>query len=188
MLRLLRPSPSARQGGFTLVELLISLVLLVLALTLAAQLLLEASKLFAETSGEALDTPVPLAIARIRGDIQGATRVVPMLDKEGVLVQVAIQGYDGQIFYSKEGDTLYRTFVPRDEMPQDPAPLWRGVKTWSCARLPGTRLIDLEVLYTRRSTARTPLPTLPVDRGPLEETLTQRMFLLYRGGGMGGTW
>lgn len=183
-----RPSPSARQGGFTLVELLITLVLLVLALAIAAQLLLEASKLFAETSGEALDTPVPLAIARIRNDIQGAIRVAPLKDEEGALVQVAIQGYAGQIFYSRDGDTLYRTFVPRGEMPQDPAPLWRGVQTWSCDRIPGTRLIDLEVVYTRRSTARTPLPTLPVDRGPLQETLTQRMFLLYRGGGLGGTW
>lgn len=164
------------------------MVLLVLALAIAAQLLLEASKLFAETSGEALDTPVPLAIARIRNDIQRAIRVAPVRDREGALVQVAIQGYAGQIFYSKEGNTLYRTFVPRDEMPQDPAPLWRGVKAWNCDRIPGTRLIDLEVIYTRRSTARTPLPILPIDRGPLTETLTQRMFLLYRGGGMGGTW
>jgi prepilin-type N-terminal cleavage/methylation domain-containing protein len=186
--RIPRPSPSARQGGFTLVELLISLVLLVLALALAAQLLLETAKLFAETSGESLDTPVPLAIARIRNDVQGAIRVSPMRDKEGQLTQVAIQGYAGQIFYSLEGNTLYRTFVPRDELPQEPAPLWRGVKGWSCDRIPGTKLIDLEVVYTRRSTPSTPLPTLPADRGPLQETLTQRMFLLSRGSGMRGSW
>lgn len=183
-----RLSSNPGQAGFTLVELLIAMVLLVLALAVAAQLLLEASKLFAETSGESLDTPVPLAIARIRNDIQGAVGVAPVRDTEGALVQVAIQGYAGQIFYSKEGDTLYRTFVPRDELPQEPAPLWRGVKGWSCDRIPGTKLIDLEVIYTRRSTAHTPLPTLPVDRGPLTETLTQRMFLLYRGAGLGGTW
>ena len=181
------PSGS-RQAGFTLVELLIAMVLLVLALAIAAQLLLEASKLFAETSGEALDTPVPLAIARIRNDIQSAVSVAPLRDEEGELIQVAIQGYAGQIFYSLDGDTLYRTFVPRDELPQDPAPLWHGVTGWSCDRIPGTKLIDLEVVYTRRSTARTPLPTLPVNRGPLTETLTQRMFLLPRGAGLGGTW
>ena len=187
-MRIPQPSSSARQGGFTLIELLISLVLLTLALALAAQLLLEASKLFVETAGESLDTPVPLAIARIRNDVQGAIRVSPMRDKEGQLTQVAIQGYAGQIFYSLEGDTLYRTFVPRDELPQEPSPLWRGVTGWSCDRIPGTRLIDLEVVYRRRSTPRTPLPTLPVDRGPLQETLTQRMFLLSRGSGLGGSW
>lgn len=176
------------QAGFTLVELLIAMVLLALALAIAAQLLLEASKLFAETSGEALETPVPLAIARIRNDIQGAISVMPLRDEEGTLVQVAIQGYAGQIFYSREGGTLYRTFVPPDELPQDPAPLWREVTGWSCDLIPGTKLIDLEVVYTRRSTARTPLPPLPVDRGPLTETLTQRMFLLPRGAGLEGTW
>lgn len=187
-MRIPSPTSGARQGGFTLLELLISLTLLVLALALAAQVLLEASKLFAETAGESLDTPVPLAIARIRNDVQGATRVSPMRDKEGQLTQVVLQGYAGQIFYTLEGDTLYRTFMPRDELPQDPAPLWRGVTGWSCDRIPGTKLIDLEVVYQRRSTPRTPLPTLPVDRGPLQETLTQRMFLLYRGSGLGGSW
>jgi prepilin-type N-terminal cleavage/methylation domain-containing protein len=176
------------QAGFTLLELSISLVILLVALALASQLLMETSQLFAESAGESVDAPVPLVIGRIRGDVQGATGVLPIHDESGALLQVVISGLDREIVYEKLGVALYRTVDLHDGNPAQRALLWPGVTGWQCVRLEPRGLILLEVRYRRRTTPRTPLPTLPALRGPLLETLTQRMFLLPRGAGLGETW
>jgi prepilin-type N-terminal cleavage/methylation domain-containing protein len=181
--------PRSGRAGFTLIELSISLAILLIALALASQLLMETSQLFAESSGESLDAPVPLLIARIRGDVQGSTSVEPVYDLIAHTLQsVDMQGFDGRISYEKMGVALYRTFTPADGSPPRTALLWPGVIGWGCERLQPKGLILLEVTYRRRSTPRTPLPTLPALRGPVMETLTQRMFLLPRGAGLGETW
>lgn len=177
------------QTGFTLIELSVSLAILLIALALASQLLMETSHLFAESAGEAVDAPVPLVIGRIRGDVQGATSVLPIHDKSGALLQVVISGLDRQITYEKLGVALYRTVEPHDgSSPAQKALLWPGVTGWQCGRIEPRGLILLEVRYRRRTTPHTPLPALPALRGPLLETLTQRMFLLPRGAGLGETW
>lgn len=176
------------QAGFTLIELSISLAILLVALALTSQLLMETSQLFAESAGESLDAPVPLVIGRIRGDVQGATLVQPIHDDRGALLQVVIRGLDQQIVYEKLGVALYRTVEPADGSPARTALLWPGVIGWQCVRLEPKGLIALEVRYRRRTTPHTPLPALPAIRGPLMETLTQRMFLLPRGAGLGETW
>jgi prepilin-type N-terminal cleavage/methylation domain-containing protein len=176
------------QAGFTLIELSISLALLLLALGIAAQLLMETSQLFAETSGESLDTPVPLVLARIRGDVQGAAGAFPVFDDEGSLVRIVIQGLESQILYTRAGPNLYRTVEPAGGGPRQISLLWRGVTGWSCRHDFPKGLIELEVTYRRRSVPRTPLPALPAVRGKRTEVLTQRMFLLPRGAGLGETW
>ncbi len=180
------PTPSG-QAGFTLIELSISLVLLLLALALSAQLLMETSQLLAETSGESLDTPVPLVIARIRGDVQGAVGAFPVFE-EDALARVVIQRLDEQILYEKAGSVLYRTVIPAGGGAPQTGFLWRGVTDWSCQRIEPKGLIELTVTYHRRNVPRTPLPSLPALRGPQTGRLTQRMFLLPRGGGLGETW
>jgi hypothetical protein len=176
------------EAGFTLVEICISTVILLVALLLAAQILMEISQLFAETSGEALDAPVPLVIARIRADVVGSTGVSPIPDEDGTLGSVAIQGLGWQIVYQRVGDALFRTVVPLNgEPPEKPVLLWRGITSWNC-RIHGSNLVELEVTYRRRTVPHSPLPTLPGLRGPVTEELTQRMFLLPRGGGLGDTW
>ena len=177
-----------RQGGFTLVELSIALVLLIVGLLIAADLLMETSQLFAETSGESLDTPVPLVVARIRGDVQGGIGIATVRRTDGSLAQVVIQGAADQIVYEKQGDTLLRTVAVSGAPPRTPETLWRGVVAWNCQTLPGTSLVQLSVTYQRRAVPRSPLPGLPADRGPKVELLTQSMFLLPRGAGLGDTW
>jgi prepilin-type N-terminal cleavage/methylation domain-containing protein len=174
------------QRGFTVVELSISLLILLLALALAADLFLETSKLLAYTSGEALDAPVPLVIARIRADVQGSVGVVPVLTEDGALEAILVQELDRRIVYEKRGDALYRRIVPASGgPPSEPQLLWPAVSGWSC-RIVGANLVHLEVTYRRRAVPRSPLPTL--DRGPATEELTQKMFLLPRGAGLGETW
>jgi hypothetical protein len=177
-----------REAGFTLIEICVSLVLLLVALLLAAQILMETSQLFAETSGEALDAPVPLVIARIRADVLGSTGVLPTPDKDGTLGSVAVQGLSRRIVYQRVGDSLFRTVVPLNgDPPEKPVLLWRGVTDWDC-RLHGSNLVELEVSYRRRTVPHSPLPILPGLRGPVTEELTQKMYLLPRGGGLGDTW
>jgi hypothetical protein len=182
---------SVGQGGFTLIEISIALLLLMLGLLLAAQLLMETSKLFAETSGEASDTPVPLVLARIRGDVQGSAAAAPVLQVDGSLAAITmVGGPEGEVVYAKQGTDLFRSIVPANgDPPGPPVLLWRGVTAWSCQIVPGTTsLVDLQVTYRRRTVPHTPLAVLPAYRGPLTEDLTQRMYLLPRGGGLGDTW
>jgi hypothetical protein len=176
------------EAGFTLVEICFSMTLLLVALLLAAQILMETSQLFAETSGEALDAPVPRVIARIRADILGSAGAFPIHDEDGTLSAVAVQGLDGRIVYQKEGEDLFLTVVPLNgDPPQKPVLLWRGVTGWDC-QVHGGNLVELEVAYRRRTVPRSPLPMLSGLRGPVTEELTQKMYLLPRGGGLGDKW
>jgi prepilin-type N-terminal cleavage/methylation domain-containing protein len=181
------PSPSRRrQAGFTIVEMMIALVLLLVGLMIAADLLMESSRLFVETAGEALDTPVPLAAARIRADIQNATSVTPLISPldHSTLAGVDVQGGGQEIVYQKIGDVIYRSVVLfPGSLPQDPAPLWRGVTSWSCEAGSTDAPALLTVTYTRRTTPHTPLPVLPADRGPLQEEVREILYVLPRGNG-----
>jgi prepilin-type N-terminal cleavage/methylation domain-containing protein len=177
-------SPGRRQAGFTIIEMTIALVLLLVGLLIAADLMMESSRLFVETSGEALDNPAPLAAARIRADIQGSTSVTPQysLIDTNKLDSVHIRGGGQEIVYQKTGDAIYRV-VSVAGLPEDPVILWRGVKDWSCD--PGSTGAPafLKVTYLRRSTPHTPLPVLPAYRGPLTEEVTEALYVLPRGNG-----
>lgn len=179
--------PRSTQDGFTLVEMSIALVLLMLGLLLSAQILMETSQLFAETSGEAQDTPVPLVIARIRADVQGSAAASPVALEDGTGL-VLVGGPEDKVIYLKQGTDLLRQVVPTAGAVPAPTILWHNVVAWSCQVVPGTGLVDLQVTYRRRAVPHTPLAVMPAYRGPLTEVLTQRLYLLPRGGGLGDTW
>jgi prepilin-type N-terminal cleavage/methylation domain-containing protein len=178
-------SSRRRQAGFTIVEMMVALVLLLVGLMIAADLLDESSRLFVETAGEALDNPAPLAAARMRADIQNATSVTPQLSPlDGTLDSVHVQGGGQEVVYQKTGDVIYRTVIPFPGSPaQDPSPLWRGVTFWSCEAGSMDAPAILTITYKRRTTPHTPLPVLPVYRGPLQEEVKEVLYLLPRGNG-----
>lgn len=179
------PSPPRRpQAGFTVVEMTIALVLLLVGLLIAADLLMESSRLFVETSGEALDTPAPLAAARVRADIQGSTSVSPHFSPiDGTLDSVYVRGGGEEIVYQKTGDVIYRVVNPSSGLPQSPVTLWRGVTRWRCDPGSQNEPAFLSITYTRRSTPHTPLPVMPAYRGPLTEEVTESLYILPRGNG-----
>ncbi|HET9209733.1 MAG TPA: prepilin-type N-terminal cleavage/methylation domain-containing protein [Thermoanaerobaculia bacterium] len=183
----MKPLPSSlgrRQAGFTIIEMMIALVLLLVGLLIAADLLTESSRMFVETSGEALDTPAPLADARIRADVQGATSVAPVLSPlDGKLAAILVAGGGQEIVYQKTGDTIYRVINVPGGPPQTPVTLWRGVTDWKCEGGGQGSPALLTVTYTRRSTPHTPLPVLPAYRGPLQEEVTEVLYILPRGNG-----
>ena len=178
------PSPAAhRAAGFTLIEVSIALILLLAGLMIAADLLMETARLFAETSGEAIDTPVPLALARIRGDMEGASAVIPVLTEEGKLDKVRIRMVGQEIDYEKLDDSLYRLVLPDSGISSEPEALWHGVTDWTCTQGGTASPVWFSVTYQRRSTPHSPLPVLPLYRGKLEEPRIEKFYVLPRGNG-----
>ena len=176
--------PHQRQRGFTLIEMTIVLVLMLVGLLIAADLLMETSRLFAETSGEAIETPIPLVIARIRADVQGSTAVTPELNLDGTrLDKVHIRALGEEILYQKLGDSLYRLVIPDYGPPKNPEVLWNGVTDWTCTAGDKSSPVWFSVSYLRRTTPHTPLPVLPFYRGALSEARVERFYLLPRGNG-----
>lgn len=192
----LRSTPRrSSQAGFTLPELLITLALILVVVSLAAGLLLESSRLLVETAGEQKDAPVPLILARIRGDVLGASSFVSAVSTDGEAPRLLLVGHpQGTIQYEQVGDELRRGVIEGGRVRNETV-VWRGLVSWSSAPVPVLDLeeqrqdvLRLDFVYRRRSTPRTPLPILPAHRGPLEETRTETLFLVPRGNGLGTSW
>lgn len=192
------PRPAFRhsaQAGFTLAELLITLALMMVVLTIAAGLLLESSRLLVETAGEQKDAPVPLILARIRGDVLGASSFAAAASAESGSPRLLLLGHpQGTVRYEQVGDELRRGVVEGGRVRHETV-VWRGLVAWSFSRVPVLDLeeprpdvLRLDFAYRRRSTPKTPLPILPAHRGPVEETRTETLFLVPRGNGLGTSW
>jgi prepilin-type N-terminal cleavage/methylation domain-containing protein len=185
-----RPLPRSGQAGFTLIEMSVSLVLLFIGMMMAAELLMESAQLFATTSREANEMSVPLAIAGLRADAQGADFASAAITEEGDLAFLSFVSRDAagreQVIRYLKNDTLLLREVNRIDGAEQPLTVWTNVTHWKCEINGG--LVDLEIDYIRRALPRSPLPGLPVDRGPRAELRTERMFFLTRGRGLGSSW
>jgi len=179
-------SSGRRQAGFTLVEMLISLALLMLVIALAAELMMESSQLLADSAAEQRDAPVPLIISRIRGDVLAASSF------GGAQGRLLLFGHpQGTVQYEKVGDELRRAVVDDHDRLEGETIVWRQVEAWgwSGVGMPGASLemLKLDVTYRRR-TARSGLAVLPGNRRPPTELRTETLFLLPRGNGLGSRW
>jgi hypothetical protein len=173
--------------GFTLLEVLISLVLLMLALALAAQILLETSQVLTEAAAEQLDAPIPLAVARLRGDVLGSAAFTVVEGPRGE-AGLLLEGHPaGTILYERAGDELRRTLLDPGGAPLGEGVLMRGVTGWSCIEV-GPRLVAIEIRYRRRTVRPSPLSTLPAFRGPRTKERTESLLLALRGAGLGDSW
>ncbi len=169
--------------GFTLVETLIALVLLLFALALAAQLLAESAERFATAQGEVTEPPVALLLARMRGDVRAAAAFSTLPDGG-----LRLDGHPaGTIVYRQVGSEVRRqVYAASGELAAD-APAWRDVLGFSSAAL-GDRLAAVTVRYRRRALGRSPLPGLPADRGSRWEERTETLLAAPRGAGLGNGW
>ncbi|HET9229572.1 MAG TPA: type II secretion system protein [Thermoanaerobaculia bacterium] len=163
-----------RQSGFTLVELLISLLIMALAVALTAQVLMEGAQMLTDAAAEQADAPMPLVITRLKDDVRasGSFEVLPGLEGPALF----LYGHPaGLVVYQKVGDELRRTVVDVGE-----APALRGVTSWSCAPLGG--LVAVTLGHDRSAIRRGPLPNLPANRGPRSENRTETFLVAPRGG------
>jgi prepilin-type N-terminal cleavage/methylation domain-containing protein len=71
------PQGHRRAAGFSLVELLFALVILLIGLALAAEIGVRARALLARSMRDARRPPIAAVLARLRADVQGAERFDP---------------------------------------------------------------------------------------------------------------
>jgi prepilin-type N-terminal cleavage/methylation domain-containing protein len=173
------------QAGFTLVELLISLLLMSLALALAAQVMMEGAQMLTDAAAEQADAPMPLVAARLRGDIRAAAGFEVLEGLEGPAL--FLEGHPaGLVVYQKVGEELRRTVVDETGEIRGEGPALYGVTFWKCVPV-SHGLVSVKLSH-RRSAIRRGLPALPGNRGPRSEERSETFLVAPRGAGLGSGW
>jgi hypothetical protein len=172
-----------RSDGFVLVELLIASILLLLALALAGQLLMESAEQLVDSAGDQADPTVPQLLNRLRGDVLAASGYTAC-EADRLL----LTGHPaGQVLYQRENGSLHREVFAADGTPKGESVPWRGVVGWSCTPL-GPQLVRLDLQYQAWAWRRSLNPQLPSGRGKGSAVRGDTLFLTLRGGGLGGSW
>jgi hypothetical protein len=168
----------------------ISLAVLLLAVSIAGQLLMETAQLFVGSTRESVATPVPQAVGRIRADVLASASFGIQLHADGTMDRLTLYGHpSGTVTYELLGGSLIRSIQPPGaEEPEDGTLLWRGVDGWMARSIVGWRpLLDLEIDY-RASLGPQFLARIPGRQGARSTARVQRLYLLPRGGGLGSGW
>ena len=179
--------PRTSEGGFTLVELLISLLIIGFALAVAAQVLMETSQMMVDAAAEQTETALPLARARLRADIQ-ACRQAMVVPEIGGRFELWLLGHPaGTVRYRKAGRELRRDLAAGSGLWEGETVLLRNVEGWGVLPVaPG--LVGLEFRTLRRGIRRSPLPALPGRGRPGDEALVETLVTMPRGGGRDEGW
>ncbi len=178
------------RGGFTLVEVLIALVVLMVGLAIATGLLGEAQQMLADVVREARDPAAALVATRLRGDIESASSATVRRDPELDRERLELAGPQGRVVLEANGGELLRTVLGADGTPLGTAVLLQRLEEFRPTILAGDvgALVCLEYAYRRSRLRRSPLPLLPGQWGPREETVRETLCLTPRGAGLGGGW
>jgi prepilin-type N-terminal cleavage/methylation domain-containing protein len=185
----LSPVPEEREldQGFALLELLIALVLVSLALALTAQLLMESSQMLTAAAAEQTDAPMPLVLARLRGDVRASGGFEVLAAEDGSARLFLLGHPAGTVLYERIGRDLRRTVLAEDGTVRGLSTALRGVTGWSCGAV-GPRLILVTVSERRSRLRPGVLPQLPSQRGPVSEERTESFLVAPRGAGLGISW
>lgn len=171
----MKTAAKTRAAGFTTFELLISMALVVLALTLAAQMLLESQRTFALAGRAALEPMTGAAVARLTADVHAASGIKSALD--GALLLTSHP--ERVVRWEQEGDTIWRTVIGAGSAIRSHQPVLERVTEWSW-NWDGA-LLTTTLAYRRGSTLRyVTTPGLPPETAR-EERLTLQLHPRGRG-------
>ena len=166
-----------RQGGFSLIELLLSTTILMLVLLIALQMLAEAGRLLSSAQVELAGSPVKLVTQWLRRDVQGASELgrLVLLTTTGPL---ELRGHqEGTLRYERVGADLDRVIVATGGKEIGRRTVLRGVSGWQWRALsPG--LVEVEIVYQRR------VRSVSTRRGgsPVElKVMSERRWFALRG-------
>ncbi len=178
------------EGGFTLVEVLVALLVLLVGLAIAAGLLGEAQQMLADVVREARDPAAALVASRLRADIESASSAAVRRDPERDRDRLDLVGPDRRVVLAAVDGELLRTVLGADGAPLGTAVLLQRLEEFRPTILAGDvgALVCLEYAYRRSRLRRSPLPLLPGQWGPREETARETLCLTPRGAGLGGGW
>jgi prepilin-type N-terminal cleavage/methylation domain-containing protein len=176
-----------RQSGFTLVELLISLLIVSLALGFASRLLMEVAVIFADSAADTAGDSMPLALGRLRSDARAARSFEVLADPAGDPMLLLSGHPAGDLLYERQGTVLLRSRLDPGGAVLDQGVAARGVLGWDCRALaPG--LLEIAVTYRHRI-PRTGSPVgLPGQRGPGTAPVSETFTVAPRGAGLGEGW
>jgi Tfp pilus assembly protein PilV len=190
------PAPTMacrREAGFTLVEAMVSLLLLIVVLAMAAQLLGETQQMLADAAHESLDPAAALIAARLRVDVLGASGAIAAQNPDLSCAYVELIGNpEGPVVYHLAGGALVRSVLAADGTPQGSATLLRRATAFGCSTivnpLGGLTVVRIDYRYLRGRARRSPLVLLPSAWGPRQEEVRETLFLTPRGSGLGTWW
>ena len=135
------------QAGFTVLELIISFAILLIAMMIAGRLLLEAQARMSHSARQALEPVAAIALKQIRADIRSSTEV-PAYGSAWNWEPLILLGHpNGTVSYKKLGDDLVR-IVSRGSV-TEPASriILRSVSVWRWRLNPEAPLplVDIEL-------------------------------------------
>ena len=176
----------AAEGGFSLIELLVALVLVGLGLALAAQLLMETSQMLADAAAEQTETALPLARAHLRTDIQACRSAMTVPGLAGP--ELWLVGHPaGTVRYRKVGREIRRDVAAGVGVWEGEAVAMGNVQSFVVLSVT-TELVAVEIHVLRRAVRHSPLPAVPGVRGPADEERLETLVVAPRGGGLELGW
>lgn len=144
---------TSRQGGFTVIELLVSTTLLMLVMLIALQMLAEAGRLLSSAQVELAEPSERITTQWLRRDVQGASglgRVVFLPTPD----PLELRGHqEGIVRYEKVGSDLDRVIVAPDGEEIGRRTVLRRVAVWRWRAL-NSGLVEVEIVYQRRVLSR----------------------------------
>lgn len=142
-------APGRGGAGFSLVELLVALVILLIGLALAAEIGVRARAILARSVRDALHPPIAAVLARLRTDVQGAERFDPpgFSSPSGWTEErLVLRGAPGTVVYRMESRVLERVVL--DEKGEETArlPLVRDGAAWRWRAI-DSGLVEISIVY-----------------------------------------
>jgi hypothetical protein len=171
--------------------MIVAMLLMLLALTLASQLLGEAQQMMIDAGQQALDPAASQVATFITGDAQAASSAIALQNPTLSCASLALVGVPtGSVVYQSAGGALVRTALGATGAVQGNLALLPGLSSFSCATVPGaaSTVVLVSYQYSRSRTRRSPLQLLPGLWGPRQEQVNESLILTTRGAGLGMAW
>ncbi len=141
--------PRSKAAGFSLVELLVALAILLIALSIAAEIGIRARALLARSVRDARRPPIAATLARIRDDIAQAERFDPAAADPiwgWTFDPLVLRSSSGTVIYRVAGSTLERATVDSTGREAGRLDLVRDGASWRW-RAFGDSLVEISVGY-----------------------------------------
>ncbi len=163
-------------AGFSVLELLVSFVVLAIAMTLASELMLESQARLAHAARQAMDPVADLTLKQIRADVRASTQVAAS-DHEWNWTPLILTGHPvGAVQYEKIGTDLVRKIAGTAAAPGGQRVVMQHVRVWRWRVSQGVPLPLIEIELAHRVTPRLGLLSAAGRReAPILESRSHRV-------------
>ncbi len=142
------------ERGFSLLELLFSFTILLIAMMIAGRLLLEAQARMAHSARQALEPVAAIALKQIRADVRASGRV-PALDYEWSWEPLVLLGHPaGTVIYERVDSDLVRIVDAGAAAEPVERVVMGALSVWRWRLAPGTPLPLVEIELGQREISR----------------------------------